>query len=675
MDSIAFLQDLAIVMIVAGFVTLLFHRLKQPVVLGYLLAGFIIGPFTPPFPLVRDTGTIQTLADLGVVFLMFSLGIDFNLRKLRKVGFPALWIAVTEISAMILTGVLLGKALGWAGRDGLMLGFLLSLTSTMIVVKSLRDRGEIHSRHAELISGVSLIDDLVVILLMVALPGLARTGSLPAGEMVALFGGLFLFLAAAIVLGLLLVPRLLGAIARHANDETMLVVSLGLCFGVSLLALKLGFSTALGAFVIGAVVSESRYSGKISDKMVPLRDMFCAVFFVAIGMQIAPRFVLDFLPEALIITVVYLVAKVLACAAATLMAGESPTTSLRVGTHMAQLGEFAFLLATLGFQLGLSGEFLYPLIVAVAAMNALLRPYLVDNVPWLVHALGRHVPPQRAAALLAFTTHLRQRLRPHPGKTAARLVINLGSQIVIGVALIAAGFLVVAHLARRFPEAAALLPPVWRDRLFPLVWLCAVVLLLPLYVGSFRKMQALAMLLSEIVVPDARRRSGRALRGVVRGIFTFLQGLVLLAVTVLASASLLPAWQALGVLLGFLALLLLRHGRAFNRWYSEAKFALVAVVHEPSETAPVPPPPDPLSHLRDAHLRTVTVRTGPHAGRLIREVELRTLTGATIVAVERGGHSKVNPGPDEELLAGDQLLLLGSPRQLDQATDLFSAGA
>ena len=671
MNGYSFLQDLAMVMIVAGMVTLLFHRLKQPVVLGYLLAGFIIGPYTPPFPLIKNEATIQTMADLGVVFLMFSLGMDFNLRTLKKVGLPAFIIAAFEISIMILAGYLMGSAFGWSKADGFFLGIMLALTSTMIVVKSLRDRGEIQSRHAQLISGVSLFDDMFVILLMVALPGFARTGSLPTSDLVLMLSGLFVFLAAAVVVGLLTVPRLLRYIARHATDETLLIVSLALCFGLSLFAVRLEFSAALGAFLIGAVVAESRDVARITNLMAPLRDMFVAVFFVAIGMQIDPRLLVGSILPALAITTGYVVVKVLACAVGSFLTGADARTSMKVGTNMAQLGEFAFILATLGAQLNLTSDFLYPLVVSIACLNALIRPYLVDNAERMAVWIGAALPGPLVNQLTVFRRRA-ARLPGQKGKRAAmRHVWSLAFQLLLNMALIAGGFMVAGYVTRVFPHWLAWLPEFGRGGQ-SLVWLGTAVLLLPLYVATYRKMQAMAMMLSELMVSGAgETRSRRVVRTALNGVLLGAMVIFLAILTLLVSAALLPPLHTLAVLLVIIAFLVFRYGRDFNRWYSEGKFALMATFLEP-EPPPAAPPVAPAMHLSDAHLRKVEVRTGTHEGKLIREIQLRTQTGASIVAMERQGQSIINPGPDTELLVGDELLLIGNPQQLADAIAAFS---
>lgn len=670
MHGLQFLQDLAVVMLVAGLVTLVFRWLRQPVVLGYLLAGFIIGPHTPPFPLVQDEGTIRTLADLGVVFLMFSLGLEFSFKKLRVVGLPAFVTATFEIMAMIGVGYLLGALVHWSPMESLFLGIMLALTSTTIVVKSLRDSGGLKERHGVLISGVSIFDDIFVIFVMILLPGFAVSGQIPAVEVALTLMRLFVFLVAAVVLGLIAVPRLLRRIGRLGSDEMLLIVVLALCFGVALLTVKIGYSAALGAFLIGAMMAESRELGRILRLTEPLRDMFSAVFFVAIGMLIDPAYIAAYGLPVLVITAVYIVAKVGACAAGAVMAGYDGRTAMRVGTGMAQVGEFAFILATLGVSLGVIGPHLYPVIVAVAALNALIRPYLTGSADRMADALSRAMPdPVRTWARL-YSSWVSRLARPPPRNAGMRFARGLAWQLVLNVALIAAAFIAAAVLARWLEPQLARLPD-WTGGARAACWFGAALLALPVYVATIRKMQAMGMLLADLALAGSGART-QALRPFLANALMVVQLVGLAALTLLLSLASLPPLHTLVVLVLLLTAVAIWRGPALNAWYSRGKFAVVETWTQPPPE-PVEPHPMP-ALLREARMELVVLETRSAAiGRLIRELQLRSATGASIVAIERAGRTLVNPGPDEELKPDDKLLLLGSPEQLADARRHLSA--
>ncbi|HEY1050725.1 MAG TPA: cation:proton antiporter, partial [Prosthecobacter sp.] len=261
-------------MIIAAVVTMVFRYFKQPVVLGYILAGVIIGPHTPPYALIEDKHTIETLSELGVIFLMFALGLEFSLKKLTKVGATALLAASFEIVLMVWAGYQLGRAFGWGTMDSVFLGAILSISSTTIIIKALEEIGKTRERFAQLIFGILIVEDILAILMIAMLSGFATTGSLAMGDVAMTVGKLSAFLGVLLVAGLILVPRLLNWVAKFKSNEMMVVTVIGLCFGVSLLAVKMGYSVALGAFLIGAIIAEARHIAHIETLMHPVRDLF-----------------------------------------------------------------------------------------------------------------------------------------------------------------------------------------------------------------------------------------------------------------------------------------------------------------------------------------------------------------------------------------------------------------
>ncbi len=670
MPSADFLQDLAVVMIVAGFVTVIFLRLKQPLVLGYLLAGVIIGPHTPPFPLIQNQASIRTLADLGIIFLMFSLGLEFNLRKLRRVGFAALLVAAFEITVMIWVGYELGRFFGWRERESMLFGCMLSLTSSMIVIKGLYDRGELGQRHGELISAVSLFDDMFVIFLMVLLPGMAHSGSRSTPSLWPALSGLFVFLVAAVILGLLLVPIMLRRVARFKNDETLLLTTLGLCFGVSLLALKLRFSTALGAFLVGAIIAETRQAGRVAVLTTPLRDLFAAVFFTAVGMLIDPTQLVTQWKYVLIALVIYMPAKMFSCALGAFLTGYTAREGVRTGAHMAQLGEFAFVLAGLTHSLGLTNERVYPVIVSLAAANALVRPYMIEHADRFAGWISRRMPEsvrETARFYSRWVCRIRQTSPRHPG---LRPVRSLAWQLLLNVALLAALFAIAAFLAHWAPRWAPLIEKLPGGSRF-VCWIAAALVTLPIYVATIRKLQALAMMLAEITIPASSSSRVYAIRAVFTNLLfgASLIGLAFIT-TALSSAILPPHHILLG--LALIAVAVFFFGHRLNRWYSKAKFAVVETWTQPA------PPQDDVSTLpallKDAAMETLRLADGPSVGLMIRELEIRRRTGASVIAIERADKVLVNPGPDEDLRAGDNILLLGDQAQLARATQLILNG-
>ena len=679
MHAATFLPDLAVVMIVAGLVTVLFRRLKQPVVLGYIIAGVLIGPHTPPFPLIRDEGTIHTLAELGIILLMFSLGLEFSLKKLRNVGGTAFIAASVIILTMVWVGYQIGQAFAWSSMDSLFLGAMLSISSTTIIVKALAELGKSKESFAQLIFGILIIEDILAIAMIALLSGIAMTGSLGLGEVGRTLGRLSIFLAATLVVGLITVPRLLAYVARFRSHETLLITVLGLCFGLSLLALKLGYSVALGAFLIGAVIAESREIHRIESLIEPVRDMFSAVFFVAIGLMIDPALLAQHWKPILVISLAVMVGQVASCTFGTFLAGHDTRTSLRVGMGLAQIGEFSFIIASLGQSLEVTSGFLYPIAVAVSVLTTLTTPYLIRGSDSAVQRFERSAPRWLTDTLQIYTDWVGRIGRRNPDRIT-RLIRKWSLQMLLNAALIAAVFVAVSFLATRSPAGPVLgMPDSWVKSAF---WLLAVVLSLPMFIATTRKLEALGLLLAEAKVTQ-RSAGVRApmIRAIVAQVVPIGGTAILGLYGVVLSSALLTSWRALVVLLVLAGFLAWGLRRACIRIYSRAQIALEDTLAQPPvaragdadpghPSAPVLP-----ALLRHAHLRTLSLGSDSRAAGLrIRELQLRTLSGASIVGIDRNGDSVINPGPDEELRAGDQVLLLGSAEQIAAAEGLLSGG-
>jgi CPA2 family monovalent cation:H+ antiporter-2 len=674
MHAVTFLQDLAVVMIVAGLVTVLCHRLKQPVVLGYIIAGVIIGPHTPPFPLIQDRGTIETLAQLGVILLMFSIGLEFSLRKLRQVGGPALIAAFVEILVMVFVGYQIGRGFGWSSMDSIFLGAMLSISSTTIIAKSLSELGKTKERSAHLIFGILILEDILAIVMIVLLSGIAMTGNLSLPSVGITIGKLAIFLVAALVIGLIAVPRFIGYVAKFKSNEMLLITVLGLCFGFSLLAAKLGYSVALGAFIIGAVIAESREIHRIEILTEPVRDMFSAVFFVAIGLLIDPKLIAQHWLPVTIITLAVVLGQSLACAFGAFVAGNDTRTSLRVGMGLAQIGEFSFIIAALGVSLKVTSDFLYPIAVAVSAITTLLNPYLIKNADAFVNWFDRVAPPKFVKYLGQYTEWVGQLGNVRPASMAAKLARRWSLQMALNAMLIA-GVFVSAGLIFRHPPPWVRALRFGNEALKALLWLSAAIVSLPLFIAIFRKLQALGMLIAETRVTRARAGARTtAIRQVVAQTILIAGMVVLLLFVFVLSSTLLPSWEILLVLLAVVGLVAFVLWRSFVKIYSQAQFALLETLSQPPPARPEKDAAHLIGLLRDADLRTFVIDgKATAAGKLIRELELRTVTGASIVGIERrSGTRIINPGPDEDLRAGDQVLLLGLPAQLDLARGFFT---
>lgn len=574
-NSHAFLQDLAIIMLVAGAITVIFHRLRQPVVLGYILAGIILGPHTPPTVLIGDTHTVKVLAELGMIFLLFALGLEFNLGKLKKVGSTAIVAATTEILLMLWVGYEIGRAFGWSSMDSIFLGSMLAMSSSTIIIKAVGDLGMKREKFTQLMFGILIVEDILAIAIMALLSGIALTGSMEVGNVVGTLSKLGIFLVVALISGLLLVPRLLSYVARFNSREILLVAVLGIFFGFSLLVTKLGYSMALGAFVIGAIMAEARELRLIERLIEPLRDMFSAVFFVAIGMLVDPRVIVEYALPIAVITVAVVVFKVISCAAGTFATGHDARTSMRTGMGLAQIGEFSFIIASLGLSLKVTSDFLYPIAVAVSAITTLLTPYLIRSSDGVVTVLGRVLPQRVKNDLNAYTEWMQSIQPPDEGKAILHAMIRrILVHVVLNFCAVAAVFLASSwawkHTA--LSDWLAWLDASWQITTF---WALTLLVALPFLVAAYRKLEALGMLLAEMSVSPAK--AGKYTVPVRKLFATMLpvSSLILMLLLVSAlSAAILPPFHLLVLVVVLAVILASLLWNFFVRWHSRLQIAL-----------------------------------------------------------------------------------------------------
>ncbi|TBU73052.1 cation/H(+) antiporter [Pseudomonas daroniae] len=581
MHAISFIQDLAVIMLVAGVVTVLFHRFKQPVVLGYILAGFLIGPHTPPFGLIHDEETIRTLAELGVIFLMFCLGLEFSLRKLFNVGATAFIAAFLEIILMIWIGFEIGRYFGWNTMDSLFLGAILAISSTTIIIKALGDLKMKNERFAQLIFGVLIVEDILGIGIIALLSGIALSGSVETGEVFATVGKLSLFMIVALVIGIILVPRILAYVAKFESNEMLLVAVLGICFGFCLLVVKLEYSMVLGAFLIGAIMAESRQLVQIERLIEPVRDMFSAIFFVAIGLLLDPTVLVEYAWPIAVITVAVIVGKVFSCSIGSFIAGNDGRTSLRVGMGLSQIGEFSFIIATLGMTLQVTSDFLYPVAVAVSVITTLTTPYLIRSADPLAISLGK-VMPQRVSRVFSLYGEWLRSIQPQgQGAILAGMIRKIVLQVLVNLAFVVAIFLGIAFFAT---QIGAWLGQ-WLDQenlRKAVIWGAALLLSLPCLIAAYRKIKALSMLLAEMGVRQekAGRHTARV-RKVISEVIPLLSLVGIMVLLTALSSSILPSNDMLllvGVVAAGVAALLWRW---FIRVHTRLQIALFETLDKP----------------------------------------------------------------------------------------------
>lgn len=390
----ALVKDLALILIVAGMVTLIFKRLKQPLVLGYIVAGFLVSPQMPYTMSVVDSVDVDTWANIGVIFLLFSLGLDFSIKKILKMGIAPVIAACTIIFSMMMLGMAVGRLFEWSRMDCIFLGGMLAMSSTTIIYKAFDDMGLRQQSFSGMVMSVLILEDILAIVMMVMLSAIAR-GSSPDGEqMIGSVLRIGFFLVLWFVVGIFAIPWLLRKNRRLINDETLVIVALGLCFLMAVISTEVGFSSAFGAFVMGSILAETVEADKIIRVVEPVKNLFGAIFFVSVGMLVDPQILVSYIWPILALVLTIIVGQAVFGSIGYLLSGQSLKSAMKCGFSMAQIGEFAFIIASLGLSLGVINKFLYPVVVAVSVITTFLTPYMIRLASPCYNVMERHLPPR-----------------------------------------------------------------------------------------------------------------------------------------------------------------------------------------------------------------------------------------------------------------------------------------
>ncbi len=431
----ALIQDLAIILIAGAITTLIFRKIKQPLVLGYIIAGFLVGPHFSYLPTVVDSKNIDTLAEIGVIFLLFTLGLEFSFKKLMRVGGEASVTAFVEILFITVAGYFAGQWMGWSQMDSLFLGGMLASSSTTIIIRAFDELGMKTKQYARIVFGVLVVEDIIVILLMVLLSTIAVTQQFEGGEIVFTVLKLLFFLALWFISGIFLLPTLLRKTKTLLDSETLLILSLGLCLGMVVLATQVGFSAELGAFIMGSIIAETVLAERVEALIKPVKDLFGAVFFVSVGMMIDPATIVEYGGPVAIVTLLTLFGKLFSTTVGALLSGQPLKQSVQVGMSMAQIGEFAFIVATLGLSLGVISDFLFPIAVGASAVTTFTTPYLIKSSESIYRYLERLLPEKWVSNLNTYSSSAQNIQAESAWKTVLKSYANIAA--TNGIVLIA----------------------------------------------------------------------------------------------------------------------------------------------------------------------------------------------------------------------------------------------
>lgn len=645
------LRDMALVMTIAAVMTLLCQRFKQPVVIGYLLAGLIIGPYTPPFALIRDLHSIHTMAELGLVFLMFALGLEFSLPKLRKVGFSAILGATLEVFGMLAIGYFLGRLFGWTQGDSIFLGAILSMSSTTIIVKVFMDLKLLQADFVKVVFGILILEDIVAILILSVLSGLGTSGADTTTLLINSMLKIIFFIVLFLVFGLLLVPRFLRWVASFKVKEVLGITVLGLCLASSFLASQFGLSVALGAFLIGAVIAASNEIEQVEEWIPSVRDMFSAIFFVSAGMMIQPQILWEYKWHIIIISLATVVGKVVTDSVGCFLSGINLKTSFKVGVSLGQIGEFSFVIASLGAALKVTSDFFFPLAVGVSSITTLCTPYLIKNSDRIVDVLLRVTPKSFQTALDRYQAR-RLRKEGVGGQNQRTLVLSKYWIRLVVYSILIAGILSLIHLASGF----ILSTEGFRFYLF-LIWVIAAFISLPFFIliGKYGN-HILFLFITKFP---------RMLR--IINVNLFYKSTLVLLFGIMGCAYLLMAkrfvqdlaqsWEVIGIII-LVGILIRRQLSAVAEWMERLLDEVLGLAtSEPNRQAAMIE--EKISFL-DGVMEPISLSASLSSlGKTIRDLRLREQTGASVVAIYREGKHISNPSPNTQLILNDILIVIG----------------
>lgn len=649
-------KDLALILIVAGVVTLLFKKLKQPLVLGYIVAGFLVSPHMPYTMSVVDKADIQTWADIGVIFLLFSLGLDFSFKKILKMGMAPVIAALTIIFSMMVTGMLAGHAFGWSRMDCIFLGGMLAMSSTTIIYKAFDDMGLRQQRFAGLVMSVLILEDVLAIVMMVMLSAMAGGTADGGGEMLMLQSvikiGFFLILW--FVVGIFAIPLFLRSTRKLMNDETMVIVALGLCCAMAWVSTTVGFSSAFGAFVMGSILAETIEADKIVRLVEPVKNLFGAIFFVSVGMLVDPKILADYALPIVALVLAILFGQSVFGSLGYLFSGQTLKTSMRCGFSMAQIGEFAFIIASLGLSLGVIGNFLYPVVVAVSVITTFLTPYMIQAADPAYGFLERKLPKRWVRRL----SHLGSSMEgTQQEQSLWRIYLR---KIAVNTLIYAILTAAVTTLMLTFalPLLRKILPHWWANGV------CGVLLL-----------ALIAPFLRAIIVKNNHSEEFKALwteRRINRLPLTFT---VLVRVAIAASflfyiCNYLARFQnAIVITLALIMLTLMVLSRGLKHRSIRLERLFVQNLRSRDIAAQVKGYRRPLfeGHLldRDLHISDFEVpEDSAFCGRALRDLRLRNRYGVHVSSILRGRQRINIPGGSTVIFPGDRIQAIGDDEQL-----------
>ncbi|MDE6317494.1 MAG: cation:proton antiporter [Muribaculaceae bacterium] len=639
------ISDLAFILILGGIVTVLFKWIKQPVVLGYIVAGFLASPNFEPLPSVANEANIEFWAQIGIVVLLFSLGLEFNFRKLVNTGVSAVVTALINVIGMMCVGFAIGKLLGFSHINSIFLGGMLSMSSTTIIIKALTDLGLKQQKFASIVFAILVVEDLFAVLMMVLLSSIAVNDSVEGTELLFSIGKLVFFLIIWFLVGVFVLPSLLNKTRRFLNNETLLIVSMGLCLGMAVFSVACGFSLALGAFVMGSILAGTSYAERIERVTMPVKDLFGAVFFISVGMMVQPSTIVEYAGPILILSAVVVVGMITFGTFGMLVTGQSLKVAIQTGFSLTQIGEFSFIIASLGMSLGVLEPSIYPIVVAVSVLTTFTTPYFIKLADPFYEIVKRHLPRRLHFLIDRYSKEASSTAsveRQSIWKTLIRRYLwrmVLYSIVLIAITLISLEFFM--------PWLATVMPDGYK------------------YVGAAVTLAAMAPFLLALALPTSKRAglnssdyAGYTVPRVVMRIFRIILVLGFI-VNILSSIFSLTAGFATGIAL-IVLILIVAGGKSRTKIGNiEDRFINNLNERELRRSG------KNNSVVSDLHLAYMTVGNRcPIVGERLRNSGLRSQYGVSVSSITRGSKFIPVPRSNDRIFPGDVLGVIGTDEQI-----------
>lgn len=653
--------DLALILSAGGIVTIIFKKLKQPLVLGYIFAGFLISPHISLLPNIHETKTIEIWSEIGVIFLLFSLGLEFSFKKLGKVGGAASITALVEIIGVGFVGFIIGTTLGWTTMDSLFLGGMLAMSSTTIIIRAFDELGLKTEKFVGVVFGTLIVEDLIAIIMMVLLSTIATSsGEAQNADILQSILKLVFFLVLWFIAGIFFIPSMLKKTKKLMNDETLLIVSLALCLLMVVLAVEVGFSKELGAFIMGSILAETKQGEKIEHLVKPLKDLFGTIFFVSVGMLINPAMMLEYIVPIIILTFVTIFVKGFFTSAGAFLSGQPLKTSIQTGMSMAQIGEFSFIIATLGLSLGVISEFLYPIAVAVSAITTLTTPYMIKaSVPFYLW-LERKMPEKMKDRLNRYTLNAQSASATKDWQKMIK--VSLTNSVIYSVILIS---IIVASSKFLRPFVYEQLADMKATNIITsLLTLSVMAPFLWALIARNHQSELRNKLLAQdrykgLVYLVSLVKMGLAVFFLIFMLRIFFSDYVALIATV--------------IILGLIIVFRKRVQRFYNVIEDRFKTNLNEKELEEEKAKNANNRETPELAPWDAHLATIRIpANSPVIGKKLKELKWREESGVNVACIHRGDHNIRIPNAEEHIYPYDEISVIGTDEQLAKIEDLIT---